>query len=80
MIMLRGGGSLVRTLGSSLSANCSNVTRAISDTNVGNRTLYTSAVVSSAQPAKPEKIEVFVDDIPVQVLPGTTVLQVYCTY
>lgn len=38
-----------------------------------------SAAASAAPPlAKaPEKIEVFVDDIPVMVEPGTTVLQVY---
>lgn len=30
----------------------------------------------SAQPPAPEKFEVFIDDKPVQVEPGTTILQV----
>lgn len=39
--------------------------------------LTTSNRLQSNQPAKaPEKIEVFIDDQPVMVLPGTTVLQV----
>ncbi|EDW82878.1 uncharacterized protein Dwil_GK10239 [Drosophila willistoni] len=43
---------------------------------IGSRAVRTTAVIAQQAPAKaPEKIEVFVDDIPVQVLPGTTVLQ-----
>ena len=39
--------------------------------------LVTSTRLQSNAPAKaPEKIEVFIDDQPVMVLPGTTVLQV----
>lgn len=39
------------------------------------KALQTSSVVSQIPAKAPEKIEVFVDDIPVQVAPGTTVLQ-----
>lgn len=39
--------------------------------------LVTSTRLQSNAPAKaPEKIEVFIDDQPVMVVPGTTVLQV----
>lgn len=37
--------------------------------------IRTSAAVAQTPAKAPEKIEVFVDDIPVKVLPGTTVLQ-----
>lgn len=36
----------------------------------------TTAVVAQTPAKAPEKIEVFVDDIPVHVEPGTTILQV----
>ena len=42
---------------------------------VTTKALRTSAVALQIPAKAPEKIEVFVDDIPVQVLPGTTVLQ-----
>lgn len=38
---------------------------------------FRTTAVAAQTPAKaPEKIEVFVDDIPVHVEPGTTILQV----
>lgn len=43
---------------------------------IASRAVRTSAVVAQTPAKAPEKIEVFVDDIPVKVLPGTTVLQV----
>lgn len=55
------------------------LTRAISLAHSSSRTgvLVTSTRLQSNAPAKaPEKIEVFIDDQPVMVAPGTTVLQV----
>lgn len=43
---------------------------------VTNLAIRTSASAASTPAKAPEKIEVFVDDIPVMVAPGTTVLQV----
>lgn len=43
---------------------------------MASRAVRTSAMVAQTPAKAPEKIEVFVDDIPVQVVPGTTVLQV----
>lgn len=43
---------------------------------VANIAVRASASAASTPAKAPERIEVFVDDIPVQVLPGTTVLQV----
>lgn len=76
--MIRGSNSLVRTLSYSLSSG--SFGKAISVSGAGTKTLQTSAVVTSAPSPAPEKFEVFVDDIPVQVLPGTTVLQVHLKY
>ncbi|XP_039498429.1 NADH-ubiquinone oxidoreductase 75 kDa subunit, mitochondrial [Drosophila santomea] len=42
---------------------------------MASRAVRTSAMVAQTPAKAPEKIEVFVDDIPVQVVPGTTVLQ-----
>lgn len=42
---------------------------------IASKAVRTSAVVAQTPAKAPEKIEVFVDDIPVQVAPGTTVLQ-----
>lgn len=80
-MMIRSSSSLTRVLSNLLSTG--SFGKPIPSTRaggrggaVGGRGLQTSVVLSSAQPPAPEKIEVFVDDIPVQVLPGTTVLQV----
>ncbi|XP_036318118.1 NADH-ubiquinone oxidoreductase 75 kDa subunit, mitochondrial [Rhagoletis pomonella] len=42
---------------------------------IASKAIRTSAVVAQTPAKAPEKIEVFVDDVPVKVLPGTTVLQ-----
>ncbi|EDW62374.2 uncharacterized protein Dvir_GJ16774 [Drosophila virilis] len=42
---------------------------------IASRAVRTSAIMAQTPAKAPEKIEVFVDDIPVMVLPGTTVLQ-----
>lgn len=59
------------------------LTRAICLAHSSSRTgvLVTSTRLQSNAPAKaPEKIEVFIDDQPVMVAPGTTVLQVIKLY
>jgi NADH dehydrogenase (ubiquinone) Fe-S protein 1 len=53
------------------------LTRAIALANPGRSSTLLNHARSSSTPAKaPEKIEVFIDDQPVSVIPGTTVLQV----
>ena len=53
------------------------LTRAICLTHSSRVLATTSARLQSNTPAKaPEKVEVFIDDQPVMVAPGTTVLQV----
>lgn len=43
---------------------------------IASKAVRTSAALAQTPAKAPEKIEVFVDDIPVKVAPGTTVLQV----
>lgn len=43
---------------------------------IATKAVRTSAALAQTPAKAPEKIEVFVDDIPVKVAPGTTVLQV----
>lgn len=43
---------------------------------IASKAVRTSAALGQMPAKAPEEIEVFVDDIPVKVLPGTTVLQV----
>lgn len=49
---------------------------------IASKAVRTSAALAQTPAKAPEKIEVFVDDIPVKVTPGTTVLQVsgHCKY
>lgn len=48
-----------------------------SPTRVATAAVRTTAITAQTPAKAPEKFEVFVDDIPVNVAPGTTVLQVY---
>lgn len=48
---------------------------------IASKAVRTSAALAQTPAKAPEKIEVFVDDIPVKVAPGTTVLQViFCIH